>query len=75
MKVRMKVQMSGSRNGEDWPAVGEVIDLDVDEAALYLTSGVCAPLKGDDVETADAVDDDAETTMAPARRGRSKAKA
>ena len=28
MKVTMKVQVSGTRNGEDWPAPGQVVDLD-----------------------------------------------
>lgn len=37
-KLRMKQQMSGSRNGVPWPAVGETFDVDPNEAAT-LTAG------------------------------------
>lgn len=47
MKVRMKQQLTGSRNGLRWPAPGGVIDvLDV-EAADLLASGIAEPVKAE----------------------------
>lgn len=40
MKVRMKVSVSGSRNGKDWPPIGGTIDLPDAEAQSYITSGL-----------------------------------
>lgn len=40
MRVRMKVALSGSYNGEPWPRVGETADLPDDEAAHLLTAGL-----------------------------------
>ena len=61
MKVRMKVQMSGTRNGELWPAVGEIVELSDAEGAKYCANGTAEPVaarakaetatvKADDVE-------------------------
>ncbi len=37
--VRMVARISGTRNGEDWPAPGAVIELPEDEANALLISG------------------------------------
>lgn len=42
MRVTMLVTISGTRNGEDWPAKGGVIDLPAAEAADYIAAGLCA---------------------------------
>ena len=42
MKVRMKQQLTGSRNGLRWPAPGGVI-----EAADLLASGIAEPVKAE----------------------------
>ena len=50
MRVTMKLQISGTRNGEPWPARGETIDLPDDEAAALVAQGAAEPAG----ETADA---------------------
>ena len=40
MKVRMLVHMSGTRNGQEWPAAGEPMDLPDGEAADYIAAGI-----------------------------------
>ena len=47
MKVRMKVQITGTRNGEKWPPVGGVIDLPTEEAEGYIAQGYCEPVKAE----------------------------
>ncbi|MBO0917534.1 hypothetical protein [Streptomyces laculatispora] len=57
MKVRMKVQMSGTRNGEEWPARGEVADLPTGEAQHLVASGIAeeaSAVSEPEVETATA---------------------
>jgi hypothetical protein len=44
MKIRMRVQVSGTRNGQDWPVSGSVIDLPDDEAAQYCAAGMADPV-------------------------------
>jgi hypothetical protein len=48
MKVKLKVQLSGTRDGVSWPAVGSVVELPDDEARDMLTSGVAGPLDDKD---------------------------
>lgn len=43
MRVRMKHQISGTRDGLDWPAPGEEIDLPDDDAAAVLNTGMAEP--------------------------------
>lgn len=38
--VTMRAQISGTRNNEAWPAVGETIDLPEDEAAQLISQGM-----------------------------------
>lgn len=40
MKIRMLVEMAGSRNGEPWPKRGEIAELPTAEAAHYVASGI-----------------------------------
>lgn len=40
MRVRMKIAISGSRNGADWPPAGGEIDLPNEEAAHLITQGL-----------------------------------
>jgi hypothetical protein len=65
MKIRMKVEMSGTRNGQPWPVRGEVADLPTAEAAHLVASGIADEVvEPEPVET--AVAPSAETTTAPA---------
>lgn len=55
VRVRMKHQMSGTRQGVDWPAPGEEIALPEDEAVTLLNSGMAEPVEDrDEPETATA---------------------
>ncbi len=44
MRVRMKVDISGTRAGQEWPPRGSVIDLPDAEAADYCKSGMAEPV-------------------------------
>lgn len=44
MQIRLKVQISGTRNGQDWPRRGSVIELPDDEAAQYCAAGMAEPV-------------------------------
>ncbi len=44
-KYTMAVQMSGTRNGQDWPGVGCVVTLPADEGDGYVAAGLM--LEGD----------------------------
>ncbi|MEU0369103.1 hypothetical protein ABZ070_02365 [Streptomyces sp. NPDC006283] len=55
MKIRMKVQMSGTRNGQRWPEIGKVTDLPTVEAAHLVASGIAEKVEDrDKVEIAAA---------------------
>lgn len=66
MKVRMKVEVSGTRNGQPWPPRGSVIDMPDVEAASYCSSGMAEPVTVVDPEPekAVAVDDSEKRTPA-----------
>lgn len=54
MKIRMKVSVSGTRDGKPWPPAGEQIDLPDHEAAAMCAAGHATPVADveGDVETA-----------------------
>lgn len=52
MKVRMKAQILGARNGVRWPAPGGVVDVMDAEARKLLASGLAEPVVEDNAETA-----------------------
>jgi hypothetical protein len=56
MKVKMKVVMSGTRNGESWPLPGGEIDVPDDEGANMCANGLALPVRSDedDVEKREA---------------------
>jgi hypothetical protein len=62
MKIRMKVDISGTRNGEPWPARGEVIDLPTDEAQSLIDSNMAEAITKAKAETA-AVEPAEETAV------------
>ncbi|MFJ8163817.1 hypothetical protein ACIRBY_23220 [Streptomyces sp. NPDC096136] len=82
MRIRMTVEMSGTRNGEPWPRRGEVTELPTAEAAHLVGAGIAERV--DDVPavetaTAPAAESaplpDAEAAGIPAaeeRRGRGR---
>lgn len=44
MRIRMTVDMSGTRNGQPWPRRGEIADLPTTEAAHLCASGIAEPV-------------------------------
>lgn len=66
-KVRMAVAISGTRDGADWPGVGDVLDVDAAEAEHLVSAGLAAAVV--DVEAA-AESKSAETATAPKPRRR-----
>ena len=59
MRVRMRVSMSGSRDGETWPGVGATLVLGDDEARELQRAGIVDLVPGDDdaVHTVAEVDE------------------
>jgi hypothetical protein len=64
MNVTMKVQISGTRDGQDWPAPGTSIDLPDDEAAQLLALGLAT--EGSDDDHQPATDSDSAPAASPA---------
>lgn len=53
MRIILKHQISGTRNGEDWPAAGSTVDLPDDEAAgLLATNSAVLPDDEASIESA-----------------------
>ena len=71
MKIKMRVSITGTRDGQEWPAAGETIDLPVDEATALVDAGLAeaaSTAASTKVETA-AVEAP-ETAAAPKPRAR-----
>lgn len=75
MRIRMKVDVSGMRNGQPWPPKGTVIDLPGDEAVQYCEAGMAFPVPENEIETATATVDEEQrgpvtTQTGPAKRAK-----
>lgn len=46
MKVRMKVGISGTRSGVDWPAPGGELEVDDEEGMHLCAGGLAEPVAG-----------------------------
>lgn len=68
MRVTMLATITGTRDGQEWPAIGESMDLPDAEAVDMLNAGLVSPA-GESVETATATPTEQATTR---RRGRRK---
>lgn len=44
MKVRMKVSVSGLRNGKNWPEPGKTLTVGDDEGAALCAAGIAEPV-------------------------------
>jgi hypothetical protein len=51
MKIRMKVDVSGLRNGRTWPKRGTAVDVSDAEGAELCAAGLAVPVSGADAET------------------------
>lgn len=67
MRVKMLVQVSGLRDGQDWPGPGEELDLPEDEARQLIQQAMAAPVDGEGPESATEDRSDVETTAADTR--------
>lgn len=52
MKVRMRVGISGTRSGVDWPQPGAVLDCSDEEGMQLCQAGIAVPEPEDRVEKA-----------------------
>ena len=52
MRIRMKVQISGTRDGQDWPAPGGELDVPDAEGATLCEQGAAIPVPAVKVEKA-----------------------
>ena len=68
MKIKLKVTLSGTRDGVEWPAAGCSVDLPDDEAAQMVAAGLASAVDVAPVETATADTPKVETRKR-ARRG------
>ena len=73
MKVRMIAHITGTRDGELWPAPGGVIDVPADEAESLVAAGMAAPVEKVAPEKASAPEP--ENAAAPKPRARRAAQA
>ncbi|MFD5425213.1 hypothetical protein [Streptomyces sp. NPDC127084] len=65
MRIRMNVQMSGTRNGEPWPARGEVTELPTAEAAHLVASGIAEEVVDEPAKVETATMPKADTSAPP----------
>lgn len=52
MRVRMKVDVSGVRDGQPWPPRGETVEVGDQEGADLCAAGMAEPVAEDQVEKA-----------------------
>lgn len=50
MKVQMKVPLSGTRDGKEWPQVGGEVNLPKDEAVALCSAGLAVPVAEKDAD-------------------------
>lgn len=61
MRIRMKQTISGTRNGQEWPARGEIADIPTGEAQHLVASGIA-----EEVTDTEGQEPQVETATAPA---------
>ncbi|WP_146066203.1 hypothetical protein [Streptomyces sp. ZL-24] len=66
MRIRMRIAMSGLRNGKPWPPVGQVTDLPTGEAQHLCASGIAEEVTDTPPAEETATPPEAETAKAPA---------
>ncbi|MGA5330955.1 hypothetical protein ACPCJT_20220 [Streptomyces griseoincarnatus] len=68
MRVRMRVTISGTRDGEPWPERGSVVDLPDDEAKAMVAGGLAEEASSEPAE--EQAVNPAEPEKATGRRGK-----
>lgn len=71
MKIEMRVAITGTRDGVDWPNVGDTIDLPAAEAADLIAGGLAVAV---DSKAAKAAPADVETAAVEAPENAAKPK-
>ncbi|WP_426404222.1 hypothetical protein ACN9M0_24795 [Streptomyces sp. R-07] len=74
MRVQMRVKVSGTRDGVEWPDRGGVVDLPEEEAAQLVHARLAEPA-GDErvpVEESATPADDTEKAVVARRRGQAR---
>ncbi|WP_371624050.1 hypothetical protein OG245_15165 [Streptomyces sp. NBC_01116] len=71
MRVRMKVTVSGTRNGEPWPEKGGTVNLPDDEAKQLIAAGLAGE-PDDEPEVEEATAPPAETSTPSGRKPAAK---
>lgn len=61
MKIRMKIEVSGTRDGQPWPERGETVEVSDGEGAQLCAGGLADPVRDEKVETAVPSKEDVET--------------
>ena len=56
MKVQMLIRISGTRNGEDWPAVGGVVDVTRREAERLIAAKFAKPVEAEPKKAAPVIE-------------------
>lgn len=71
MRVRMKVSISGARDGQSWPPIGGEVDLPDQEGADMCAAGMAVPVAVEaPVEKAVEPEPETRDEDKPKRRGR-----
>jgi hypothetical protein len=73
LKVRMVRKLSGTRDGQDWPAVGDTIDVPDDEGATLISQGNAEGVKKGAPEKAVTADEPETATGSGPYEERTKA--
>lgn len=69
MKIRMRMQITGTRNGASWPAIGGIIDLPESEAQCMIRHGYAAAAPEQEIPQVEraAVENDTQTATLKTR--------
>lgn len=65
MRIRMKIALSGLRNGQPWPAVGQTTELPTGEAQHLVASGIAEEVPDGPPAEETATPPPSEDTKAP----------
>jgi hypothetical protein len=64
----MRVGISGSRDGQDWPPIGGELEVSDEEGAQLCAGGLAEPVADTDADVEKAVAPKAETRRAAAKK-------
>lgn len=67
MKIRMKVGVSGTRNGQDWPPIGGTLLVSDEEGRQLCSGGLAEPVYEPEAEIETAVVADVAEKRGPGR--------